>query len=293
MSDKLIITVAPTDGFTYSSADFPAVPDTVEDIARETGRAYDAGAAIAHLHGPWNAPQGGVPSLDTEGWAKMGRLVRERCPDVVVQFGVAGAPLKQRATHLQADLPERPDMLSVCLTEHDYNFAGKEIYIMHTRPELVEYAHLCRQSDVKPEFEVFHIGAYYNLQFIDEASDGALPKPHWLTQFIGSTGGVWTPHTFDELDYRLRHLPENCLWQVCPRSGVKGAMTATRYWEFITLGILHGGHVRVGVEDNPYISDGVKASSSAEYVERVVKIAEALGRDVASPEEARQILGMS
>jgi 3-keto-5-aminohexanoate cleavage enzyme len=292
MSDKLIITVAPTDGFTYSTSDFPAIPDSVEKIAQAAGEAYDAGAAIAHLHGPWNAPQGGVPTLDADGWARMGRLVRERCPDAIVQFGVAGAPIAQRALQLEADLPERPDMMSVCLTEHDYNFAGKEIYIMHTRPELVEYAQVCERAGVKPEFEVFHIGAYYNLRYIDEHSDGALPKPHWLTQFIGSTGGVWTPHTMDELDYRIRHMPDDCLWQVCPRSGVKGAMSATRYWEFIAESILRGGHVRVGVEDNPYIADGEKASSSAQYVERVVKIAEALGREVASPAEARQILGM-
>lgn len=292
MTEKLIITVAPTDGFTYSSRDFPAIPETLQQIVDATADAYEVGASIAHLHGPWSAPQGGQPTLDIPAWREMARMLRARCPGMIIQFGVAGGPLQQREQLLQGQGDEHPDMMSVCLTEHDYNFAGKELYIMHTRPELMEYCKLCSANRVKPEFEVFHIGAYYNLRFITEHGAVPPPKPHWLTFFVGSTGGVWTPPTIDELHYRLRYLPPDSLWQICPRAGVKGTMNSERYLQLLVEGMLLGGHVRVGVEDNPYYDDATKAVSSAQLVERVVKIAGLLGREVATPGEARQILGM-
>lgn len=293
MSDKLIITVSSTDGFTYTSEDFPAIPSTLAGIAQATKEAYDAGASVAHLHGPWSVPvQGGRPTLDVDAWREMARLVREVCPDMIVQFGVAGGPLEERVQLLESRGVEHPDMMSVCLTEHDYNFGGKEMYIMHTRPELMDYCKVCAANSVKPEFEVFHIGAFYNLQFILEHGEVPPPAPHWLTFFIGSTGGVWTPPTLDELDYRLRHIPDDCLWQVCARGGLKGTMSNRQYLDLTIAGMLRGGHVRVGVEDNPHYDDTRKAVSSAELVERVVDIAKAIGRDVATPSEAREILGL-
>ncbi len=292
MNDICIVTVSPTDGFSYSADEFPIFPTTLDGIAKASAAAYDAGASVAHLHGPWSYPQGGTPTIDVDQWRQMGRLVREAAPGMIVQFGIAGGPLEQRRELMRGQGAEHPDMMSVCLTEHDYNFAGKEMYIMHTRPELIDYARLCAQTGVKPEFEVFHIGAYYNLRFTIEHGDVAPEPPHWLTMFIGSTGGVWTPSTSDEIDYRIRHMPPDCVWQVCPRGGIKGTMSVREYDALLLQGLLKGGHVRIGPEDNPYIRDGVPARSSAELVEKVVKMVEMTGRTVATPAQAREIIGL-
>ncbi|HEY2796156.1 MAG TPA: 3-keto-5-aminohexanoate cleavage protein, partial [Micromonosporaceae bacterium] len=283
---------SPTDGFSYSSVEYPIFPNTLEEIAKASAESYQAGASVAHLHGPWSYPQGGSPTIEVEQWREMGRLVRQSAPGMIVQFGVAGGPLEQRRQLMTSPGDAHPDMMSVCLTEHDYNFNGKEMYIMHTRPELIDYARLCTEANVKPEFEVFHIGAYYNLLYTLEHGDVLPPAPHWLTMFIGSTGGVWTPGTPDEIEYRIRHLPPNCIWQVCPRGGMKGTMTVKEYDALIIEALLRGGHVRIGPEDNPFIRDGEKARSTAELVDKVVKMVEMVGRTVATPAEAREIIGL-
>lgn len=291
--EKLIITVCSTDGTLNTQETYPAIPSTLQEIAQTTIDAYNAGASIAHLHGPWVAPHGGHSLIpDSDAWGRMARLVREGAPDMIIQFGIAGAPLDQRIPQLQAEGLEHPDMMSVCLTCHDYNFGGREIYITHTRDELAEYCRVCADNNVKPEFEIFHVGGYWNLKFLIENADVPPAKPYWLTQFIGSTGGVWTPPTIEELDHRLRYLPEDSLWTIVPRADIKGDMTNEQYLALVTQAIALGGHVRIGVEDNPWFLPGVKAESNAQLVERVVRIAEALGRQVASPDEARQIIGL-
>ena len=290
--DKLIITVAPTDGVLYKPSEFPCVPVTLEEIVETVAESYKAGAAIAHLHGPWRIPEGGQPVIDVEGWHEMARLVRQRCPGMIIQFGVAGAPLEDRIRLIQGDPSEKPEMMAVCLTPHDYNFWGKDFYIMHTRPELEAYLRVCAEEKVKPAFEVFHYGAFWNLEWLRRASRSYLHKPLWLTMFMGSTGSVWSPPTVSELEERLRYMPEGSLWEVAPRAAARGTVDAAMYMGLVMHAIAAGGHVRIGVEDNPYYAEGVIAASNAQLVDRVAQIARLVGREVATPDEARRMLGL-
>src|SRR5687768_1535250 len=101
--EKLIITVCPTDGTLNTQEKFPAIPRTLEEIAKAAAEAHDAGAAIAHLHGPWVAPHGSHSIIpDTAAWGRMAELTRELAPEMIIQFGIAGAPLEQRIPQLEA-----------------------------------------------------------------------------------------------------------------------------------------------------------------------------------------------
>src|SRR5690606_27799262 len=116
-------------------------------------------------------------------------------------------------------------------------------------------------------------------------SEGLLPDPVWTTLFIDWDGGSWTPPEERALLYMTDILPENVNFNV-------SVMSPERQWQLLAMTIGLGGHVRVGYEDNPYLTPGELADSNARLVEKIVKIAELLGREVASPEEARKIIGL-
>ena len=103
--------------------------------------------------------------------------------------------------------------------------------------------------------------------------------------FLGWPGGTWTPPTEKALVYMVDHLPANCIWNV-------SVMNPVKQWDLLSLAVSLGGHVRVGYEDNPYIAPGELARNNAVLVERMVKIAQNLGREVATPKEARKIIGL-
>ena len=106
-----------------------------------------------------------------------------------------------------------------------------------------------------------------------------------MTLFIGWPGGTWTPPTERALQFMVDNLPPNCIWNV-------SVMNPEKQWSILALAVALGGHVRVGYEDNPYIAPGEFAKNNAVLVERMVGIAQRLGRDIATPAEARKILGL-
>lgn len=286
--DKLIITCAGNERVYYQ--DFPGVPKGAEGIAESMRAAYEEGAAVAHLHGPHGGLLGKqmAPFLDAEDWRIETRMVMDRSP-VIIQHGVAAAPFEQRVKKMQLGA-EKPEMISVCLTGHDYHRDGRDYYIGHVRDEIVEYAKACRQYGVKPEFEVFHLGAIWNVEWLIEK--GLVDPPYWLTLFIGVRGGVWTPPTVEEVLHRVRNLPKGSIWQLAVWGGPRGTATCSVQTSLLTLAIMLGGHVRLGIEDNPYYTDGVPAQSNAQQVARIARIAADLGREVATPDEARRLIGL-
>src|SRR5262249_8347702 len=106
------------------------------------------------------------------------------------------------------------------------------------------------------------------------------------TLFIGWPGGTWTPPTERALQFMVDNLPGNCIWNV-------SVMNPQKQWPILALAVALGGHVRVGYEDNPYIAPGEFARNNAVLVERMVAIARGVGREIASPDEARKILGLT
>ena len=116
---------------------------------------------------------------------------------------------------------------------------------------------------------------------------GLLDTPVWTTFFLGWPGGCWTPPTVEAMQYMHHHKPVDFTYSV-------SVMDPPTQWQVLTQAILLGGHVRVGMEDNPYLDlKGTLAKSNAELVDKIVRIARDLGRDSASPEEARRITGLT
>ena len=289
MSDKLIVTI--TCDSTMSYPRNPYNPKGNHEMAQEIIRSVEAGASLAHLHGPYTVDEeikadGKLSDLDIEGWNELRELILEGCHPII-QYGIANGRFAQRKELLK----QGPDMISVCFNAHDEcfhpdpDYPPVELYGIHSRDELREYAEVTKQYHVKPEIEAFHMGAIWNAERL--LGRGFLAKPCWTTLFLGWPGGTWTPPTSKALLYMVDHLPEHYNFNV-------SVMDPPTQWKVLTTSIMHGGHVRVGMEDNPYIDNGQEyAKSNAELVEKIVRIAREMGREIASPEEAREIVGFS
>jgi 3-keto-5-aminohexanoate cleavage enzyme len=150
--------------------------------------------------------------------------------------------------------------------------------MVHSFPDMVYGANLMKECGVKPELECYDIGMISNCSFLQ--SIGVLEAPLHFQCVMGVLGQI--PATVDNLIHMVRSIPQGASWSVCA--------TGLSEWSMITTGILLGGSVRVGFEDNIYLSKGIKAKSNAEMVEKAVRIARELDREIATPDEARKIL---
>lgn len=290
--DKLIITVTCDATMAYPSAPHNPTPQGYRAVAREYVRAVEAGASICHLHGPYTIdaaiqPDGTrLSDLDLPGWAAFRDDILAQCRvRPLLQYGIANGRFAQRRQLLRE---QRPDMVSVCCNPHDECFdyePGREpveLYGLHPRPELEEYARLCSELGIIMECECFHFGGVWNAQRL--VRKGLLRAPVWCTFFLGWRGGSYTPPTPEAMLFTHHHLPAGF------RANTS-VMDPEAHWRVLTTAILLGGHVRVGMEDNPFLAPGHYARSNAELVDKIVRIARELGREIASPDEARALLG--
>ena len=288
--DKVVITVTVDCSMSYPGfSSMPPIAD-VPAIADEYVRSIDAGASVVHHHGVHHLESAiqedgrRLSRIDVPGWADLTARIRaQRSP--VMQFGIASARLEEKV----ALMALRPDMMSYAFNVHDEffqpdpAFPPNEQYAIHPRPELEAFCAAARAHGVKPEVESFFTGAFWNLEYI--RAKGLLDDPVWTTLFLGWPGGAWTPPTPDSLLHLVTHLPANTNWNL-------SVMNPTMQWRLLALALGLGGHVRVGWEDNPYLPDGTPSTSNAELVETVVRLARLMGREPASPAEARQIIGL-
>lgn len=290
--DKLIITAACDSSVSYPSNTYCPAPtrENTGAIAQEYVRCIDAGAAITHLHGvrklesTLQADGRKLSKIDLEGWAEITEGIKSE-RDSILQFGIAGARLEDRLPLL--DLA--PEMMSVAFNAHDEHFQPdpeyppNTIYSLHPLEELRRYAVELGRRNVKPEIEVFHSGAVWNLNKLH--SEALLEEPLWATLFLDWEGGSWTPPTEAALLYMVDLLPGFVNYNV-------SVMSPTAQWTLLSKVIDLGGHVRVGFEDNPYLSVGEPARTNAALVEKIVRIATEHGRAIAGPAEARAIIGL-
>ena len=137
---------------------------------------------------------------------------------------------------------------------------------------------------VKIEVESFHYGGIWNAQRM--VQKGLLKLPVWTTFFLGWRGGSYTPPTPEAMLFNHHHLPQGFTYNT-------SVMDPQEHWKVLATAIILGGHVRVGMEDNPFIRPGEYARSNAELVERIVRLAREIGREAATPAEARQIAGLT
>ncbi|NLY72182.1 MAG: 3-keto-5-aminohexanoate cleavage protein [Tissierellia bacterium] len=268
---KLIITAAIC-GAEVTKEHNPAIPYTVEEIAREAKSAYDAGASIIHLH---VREDDGTPTQSKARFEECIKAIREVAPDVIIQPSTGGAVGMTDLERLQPTEIEGTEMATLdCGT---LNFGGDEIFI-NTENTIKNFGKIMIERGIKPEIEVFDKGMIdYAIRF---EKQGFIKKPMHFDFVLG----VQMTATARDLAFMVDSIPEGSTWTVAGIGRHEFPMAA--------MGIAMGGHVRVGFEDNVYIDKGVPAKSNGELVERVVRLAKELGREIATPAEAREILGL-
>ena len=272
--EKLIITAA-VSGSGPTREQNPNVPYSPKEIAREALRCWRAGAAVVHVH--VRDPQTGKPDFKRELFEEVVQRVRADS-DMLINlttsaFNLEGPDVGEKRL-MPADLG--PDLCS--LDVGSINFRGRVFINPADWVELA--AGRFREKGVKPEMEVFDLGHISQAKSLQK--QGLLDPPPYFQICLGIQYGAEA--NLETLLVMKRHLPEGCQWSVLA--------VAQRQLPMTTHAMLMGGHVRVGFEDNVYESRGVTAGSNAYFVERTVKLAALIQREVASCEEARRILGI-
>jgi 3-keto-5-aminohexanoate cleavage enzyme len=278
---KLIITAAVTGGEPVSREMTPYVPCSPEEIVDETVRCWEAGASIVHLHA--KEPGTGRPAPDPNPLLKRYiEMIRDRC-DIIINVTTGGGR-RAAAEELDEMIRERcwlgQEMSSMNMGSINSWVRPHRGTFMNQVPTIERWAGYMREAGVKPELEIYDTGMINAAKMLAER--GVFEESvHIQFVMIGSTGISPTPRA---LLYCLEEKPEGWTWSVCALGRHELPMGAVA----MTL----GGHVRVGFEDNIYIRRGELAKSNAELVERIVTIAEALNIEVATPDEAREMLGL-
>lgn len=288
----LIICVACNGGIQGKEAN-EFIPEAAEEIAESVQAAYEAGASMVHIHGrdPKDLTKN---ASDTETWREVLRRVRESSPEIIINTTTGGGPgmtMEERQSCLAAgpevaSLNLAPDMSQFKLKERrpPLPFPRPALEIDECIPfsygQIHQFAAEMKRRGIKPELEVYHPGCAWVVRYLIEHS--LLEKPYWIQTVMGyQTGSFPTVENTIEL---LKEFPAQSLW-LCSAIG-------PYQLPLTTLATLMGGHVRVGLEDNVYYSRGQKAKSNAELVARSVRIATELNRPVATPAEARSMLGL-
>jgi 3-keto-5-aminohexanoate cleavage enzyme len=267
-ANRLIITVAPT-GNVPTKEMTPHLPTTPEEIARTAVLCQEAGASVIHIHARDKA---GRPTLDPKVFGRIHQLVTEST-DLVVQVSTGGRAGKDPEARAAAVRLLQPEMAS--LTTGSMNFPDR----VYENPfDLIRFlAQTMMEAGTKPEMECFEPGMIANALMLSQ--EGLAAQPLHFGFVLGSRGSL--PATPKNLMFLSELVPQGSTWTV---AGIGRAQLP-----MAVQSILMGGHVRVGLEDNLYYRKGVLASNK-ELVARVAHIAAEVGRPIATPDQARQIL---
>ena len=294
---KVIVTAA-INGSVHTPTMSPYLPITPQQIADEAVRVYETGGAIAHIH--VRNPENGMPVSDPELFREVAVKVKSRC-NIVLCFTTGGTPemsVVERAKVVSALKPELASFnagslnfgifpIAEGLEDFKYDWEkpfleGSEDGIFpNTFKTLREYSQLFAENETKPELEVYDTGMINNLAFLIQR--GYIKRPLHLQFVLGILGGI--PASTNNLVFLHRTAKEvigDFTWSVCA--------AGRHQFPMCTISMIMGGHVRVGMEDNLYLSKGVLAKSNAEHVEKIIRIARELGNEPATPDGAREIL---
>jgi uncharacterized protein (DUF849 family) len=287
---KTILTCAVTGNLTRPDQT-PHLPITPEQIANECLAAAEAGAAVVHIH--VRDPLTGKPSMEIDHYRDVVDRIRRRRADLVINLttgpggryvpseddpkiyapGTTLLPPEKRVEHIALI---RPDICSLDLNTMN---SGPDV-VINTPRNVRKMAAVIRSSGVMPELEIFDSGDLHLAR--DLINEGTLDGPGLWTFVLGVKYGFSaSPET---LIYARNQLPAGAIWAAFGIGRTEFPMVAQSW--------LYGGHVRVGLEDNIYLEKGVLAKGNAELVSKAVAILKSLGGDVASPTEARVLLGL-
>jgi len=296
---KVILTAAITGAATFPSQS-PYIPITPRQIADEAVAAWKAGAAVVHIHA--RNPEDGRPSASLDLYREIVTSIKSRCNVIIcITTGAgAGMTIDERTTTVSTFKPELAslNMGSMNFSMHpllnkikEWKFEWEKPYVEATRDfifpntfaSLERIMTVMNQNGTKPELEIYDISHLYNTQYL--VQEGFLQYPLHMQFVLGVMGGAQaTAHEMVHLKNTADRLFGNrYTWSVIgtgwPHEFRMGAVALTL-----------GGHVRVGLEDNLLISRTELAKSNAQLVEKMVRICEDLGKEVADSEEAREIL---
>lgn len=268
--EKLIITVALTGNVPTRKMN-PNLPVTAEEIGADVRRCADAGATVFHVHARDAEER---PTLDIEAYKTNARRIKEQAPEVILQLSTgarAGKDWEERVRPVRL-LPEMGSF-----TTGSNNLPG---IVYENSPPFIEHlAKVYRETGVKPEIEVFETGMIANALFLQKK--GYIAAPLHFAFVLGAPGSM--PATVKNLQFLSESVPAGSTWAV---AGIGKAEIP-----LATAAIVMGGHVRVGLEDNLRMPDGTAASNPL-LVEKIVRLAREVGREIATPEEARAILSL-
>jgi uncharacterized protein (DUF849 family) len=302
--EKLIISAAITGNITLP-VQTPYLPLTPQQIIDDAVRAVNAGAASVHIHG--RDPKTAKPTTEPAVYKEIAAGIKARSNVIVcvTTGGTADMTPAQRAQVVPALKPELAtfNMGSINFSIHpiadrykdeDYKYpwekefavATKDFIFRNTFGDIEKLVQIMAENNTKSEFEVYDVGHLYNINFLVRRK--IIKFPIWLQFVTGILGGIGA--NIEEVVHMKQTAdrlfgPDNYVWSVI------GAGYPAEF-NLATLAIMMGGHARVGMEDNIFVEKGVLCKSNADLVEKVVRIAKELGREIATPDEARKILGL-
>lgn len=296
--NKTIITAAIT-GAVYIPSMSEYLPVTPQQIIDDAVAAYEAGAAVVHIHG--RKEKNGEPTGDPEIMKNIVEEIRKRC-NVVIGITTGGA-IGMSSEERLAAVPFCKAELASCnagsvnfcfspiadkikIPKYDWEIPFvKNTYdlpFVNTFQGIEDYIKVMGENGTKPEFEVYEVGMINNIAYF--MKKGLLKGPIYLQFVLGIMGGL--PATVDNLLFLYntakKQLGDNFVWS-CAAAGKD-------QFNIVTTAVILGGNARVGLEDNLYIKKGQLAKSNAEGVKKIKEIVELLGKEIATPEEARKIL---
>lgn len=273
MTNPCIICVAIT-GSVPTQADNPAVPVTIAEQIESTHAAFEAGASIAHCHVRDDA---GRPTSDPERFARLKEGIEAHCPGMIVQLSTGGR--SGAGAERGGMLPLRPDMASLSVGSN--NFPTR---VYENPPDLVEWlASEMIAHDVKPEIEAFDLSHIVHAARM--AADGRLKGPLYVQFVMGVKNAMPADERiFDFYIETLNRLAPTAQW--CA-AGIGPAQLTVNEWA-----ISRGGHTRAGLEDNIRLDRNTLAPSNAVLIQRAVDLCAKYDRPVASPAQAREVLGL-
>lgn len=284
MTDKLIVTAALTGAQQGKEAN-PNLPEQPDEIIRQAIECWRAGAAVVHIHA---RDERGKATSDVKVFRCIVEGIRAAGCDAVINLttggAIAGLPLAERIAVVPQLKPEIASFSVGATMVGRYDVEKKKWARDFTMPisyaDMETIARTMLDNGVRPELEVYDAGMLNNVTILRE--QGWLADPLWINFVMGIPGQVTTT-TPKNLLHLAESLPPNAMWLV-------SAIGGRAHWAMAAMALAMGGHVRTGLEDNVYLERGVLASGNAAMVEKMVRLAREIGREIATPNEARAIL---
>ncbi len=279
--DKVVVTCAVT-GVLANRAQCPGIPYSPVEIAEECKRAYDAGASVVHIHA---RTDDGMPTFDLETFARIKEEVRARCP-IILNFSTGNLvdDVSQQVAYIKSVRPEIAALNMGTMNYAKYSEKRKSFVFDMVFPnryaKMTALLEAMNEAGVKPELECFDAGHTHGIWPLVDM--GVLRPPFQFSFIVNVLGGI--PPAVEAVQLQRQIMPEGSQWEVI---GISHC-----HWRMLATALVLGGNIRTGLEDHLYLPSGEMAKSNGEMVQAAVTLTRHTGREPATVEEARKILGL-